>query len=129
MNIQDNLLYTKEHEWIRTEGNLARMGITDYAQSLLGDITFVELPRAGEIHKQFDELATVESVKALSSIYAPISGKIVKVNDEIKDKPETINQSPYDKGWIAVIEIEDAKEKDNLLTPSRYGEYLKELQK
>ncbi len=127
MNIPDNLLYTKEHEWVKVEGNLARLGITDYAQSSLGDIVFVECPDIGEPCRQFKQFATVESVKAASDICAPLSGKIIKVNQELNHKPEFINQSPYEKGWFVVIEIEDEKEKNNLLTASAYSEYIKKL--
>lgn len=127
MNIPDKLFYTKEHEWVRIEGNLATSGITDYAQSSLGDITFVELPRPGDRVAQFKELATVESVKAASDVYAPVSGKVVKVNGELLDSPEFINQSPYERGWLAVIEIEDEKEKANLLSDSDYKRLLEGL--
>lgn len=127
MNIPDNLLYTKEHEWVKVEGNLATLGITDYAQSSLGDIVFVECPDIGKPCKQFKQFATVESVKAASDICAPLSGRITKLNEELKNKPELINQSPYENGWFVIIEIEDEKEKDNLLTASAYSEYIKEL--
>jgi len=127
MNVPSNLFYTKEHEWAKIEGNKATIGITDYAQSSLGDITFVELPEVGKECKQFSEFATVESVKAASSVYAPLSGKVVKVNEEIKNNPEAINQSPYENGWFVVIEISNEKEKDNLLKDSDYNNYLQEL--
>ena len=127
MHIPDNLFYTKEHEWAKIEGNLATLGITDYAQSSLGDIVFMECPDTGESCKQFKQFATVESVKAASDVSAPLSGKIIKVNQELKDKPELINQSPYENGWFVIIEIEDEKEKDNLLTASAYSEYIKKL--
>ena len=129
MNIPDNLFYTKEHEWVKIEGNLATVGIDDYAQSSLGDITFVEIPPAGTACRQFEQFATVESVKAASDVYAPISGKIAKVNEEIKNKPEIVNQSPYEKGWFAVIEIEEEKEKNNLMDNASYAKYLKEQSK
>ena len=129
MDIPDNLLYTKEHEWVKLDGNLATAGITDYAQVSLGDITFVELPMAGTSVEQFKEFATVESVKAASDVYASLSGKIIKINGELEDSPELINQSPYEKGWFAVIEIRDEKEKEKLLSPQAYREYLKGLSK
>ena len=129
MNISDNLLYTREHEWVRIEGDLATVGISDYAQSSLGDITFVELPGIDAIVEQFKELATVESIKAASDVYAPVSGKVVKINEELKNSPELINQSPYEKGWFVVIGIEDEKQKGNLLSGSEYKNYLGSLSK
>ena len=129
MDIPKGLLYTKEHEWVKIDGKKAKVGITNYAEHSLGDITFVELPKTGASFKQFKQFATVESVKAASDVYAPISGKIVQVNDELKTKPEIVNQSPYDKGWFAILEISDEKEKNNLMTSSKYEEYLKGLSK
>lgn len=127
MNIPEGFLFTKEHEWIKIEGSRAKMGVTDYAQSSLGDITFVELPKGGVSCKQFEQIATVESVKAASDVYAPLSGKIVEINEQIVNNPEIINQSPYEKGWFVVIEISDEKEKDDLMSSSDYRKYLEEL--
>ena len=127
MNIPQDLFYTKEHEWVRIKGNLATVGIADYAQGSLGDITFIELPKVGDKVKQFGEISTIESVKAVSDVYAPVSGKIVKINEELINSPEIINQSPYEKGWFVVIEIRDKEEKENLLSPQAYEEYLKGL--
>jgi glycine cleavage system H protein len=127
MNVPEGLFYTKEHEWIKIYGKMATIGITDHAQHSLGDITFVELPKVGTISKQFKQIATVESVKAASDVYAPMSGKIIKINEEIKNDPAIINHSPYEKGWFIVIDISSPDEKNNLLTSSRYSEYLKEL--
>lgn len=127
MNIPENLLYTREHEWLRIEGHLATAGITDHAQSLLGDITFVELPKVGDKLEQFKQFASVESVKAASDVYAPVSGKIVKVNQELLNSPQLINQSPYEKGWFAVMEIDNEKEKGNLLSAADYKKYLEGL--
>jgi len=124
MNVPDGLLYTKEHEWIRIDNHLGTIGITDYAQDALGDVTFVELPKVGDSIRQFEAFSSVESVKAVSDVYAPMSGKIVKVNDGLMESPELINQSPYDKGWIVVIEISDENEKKNLMTASEYRKYL-----
>ncbi|MCK4858980.1 MAG: glycine cleavage system protein GcvH [Candidatus Omnitrophica bacterium] len=129
MNIPDNLFYTKEHEWAKIEGNLATIGITEYAQSSLGDIVFVECPNIKKPCEQFEPFAVVESVKAVSDVRAPLSGKIIKTNQALKDNPELINQSPYEKGWFVVIEIKDEKEKVNLLTSSSYNDYIKELSK
>jgi len=124
MNVPDGLLYTKEHEWIRIDNHLGTIGITDYAQDALGDVTFVELPKVGDSIRQFEAFSSVESVKAVSDVYAPMSGKIIKVNDGLMESPELINQSPYDKGWIVVIEIFDENEKKNLMTASEYRKYL-----
>jgi glycine cleavage system H protein len=127
MNVPDNLLYTKDHEWARIEGPNAVIGITDYAQHSLGDITFVELPKIDTKAQQSKFLATVESVKAASDIYAPFSGKVVKVNDSLSTAPELINQSCYDKGWIAVVALGDVKEKANLMSAADYTKYLEGL--
>ena len=129
MDIPDGLFYTKEHEWVRIDGNLATIGITDYAQESLGDITFIELPGTETAIEQFKEFTTVESVKAASDIYAPLSGRIVEINEKLKDSPEVINQSPYKEGWFVIIEIKDEKEKENLLSPQAYEKYLKGLPK
>lgn len=129
MNIEKGLFYTKEHEWVKIEANQATIGISDYAQHSLGDITFVELPKIGDELKQFKIFSTVESVKAASDVYAPLSGKIVKVNEEIVSNPQAINQSPYKEGWFIVIEIENEDEKKNLLNDSDYKEYTEALDK
>lgn len=129
MNVPEGLLYTKDHEWAKLEGNLATVGITDYAQHALGDITFVELPKIGKEQSQSKFLTTVESVKAASDVYAPFSGKVVKINEALSNSPELINQSSYDKGWIAVIEASNLKEKDNLMQPESYKKYLEGLAK
>lgn len=127
MSAPENLYYTKEHEWIKIDGSTATIGITDHAQHALGDITFVELPKIGERVAQGKHCATVESVKAASDVYAPLSGKVMKVNTGLLEHPELINQSPYVQGWFAVIEIEDAQEKTALLSESEYTQYLKQL--
>lgn len=125
MLVPENLLYTKEHEWVRIEGKLAAIGISDYAQSSLGDITFVEIPNVGAELKQFEYCATVESVKAASDVYAPVTGKVVETNRALTEHPELVNQSPYEKGWFAVVEIKDEKETNNLMTSAQYNEYMK----
>ena len=127
MNIPEGLLYTKEHEWVKIEGALALIGITDYAQNSLGDITFVDLPEEGTEIKQTDTLATVESVKAASDVYMPLSGRVKKLNQDIVDAPELVNQSPYEKGWFVAIDITDEAEKDNLMTASDYKNYVEGL--
>ena len=127
MNIPESLLYTKEHEWVKIEGNQVTVGISDYAQSTLGDITFIELPEGGVEVAQSDTLAAVESVKAASDVYAPLSGKVIKVNQLLESSPEIINQSPYEDGWLAVIELKDESEKEKLLDHSSYKTYIEGL--
>ena len=127
MNIPDDLLYTKEHEWALVEGSKARIGITDYAQSHLGDITYIEPPPEGKEVKRSEALTSVESVKAASEIYAPFSGKIAQANADLESNPEKINKSPYKDGWIAVIEIKDESEKSKLMDSKKYREYLESI--
>jgi glycine cleavage system H protein len=107
MNIPNGLYFTKEHEWIKIEGATATAGITDYAQHALGDVTFVELPKKGQSVKQFQLMATIESVKAASDIYAPVSGTITEANDALNANPGLVNQECYAKGWIAKIKLAD----------------------
>ncbi|HKZ18441.1 MAG TPA: glycine cleavage system protein GcvH [Geobacteraceae bacterium] len=121
-------LYTKEHEWIRIDGSIGVIGITEYAVGQLGDITFVELPPLGREVKQFEVLSGIESVKAASDIYAPLAGKVVAVNETLDTHPEIINESPEDKGWLAEIEITDAKGVEKLLNRAQYDEYVQGLQ-
>jgi glycine cleavage system H protein len=128
MNVPDGLFYTKEHEWIKIEDNLGTIGITDHAQDALGDVTFVELPKIGDTIKQFEAFASIESVKAVSDVYAPVSGKIIKINEGLLKSPELINQSPYENGWMVVIEIYDEKEKGNLMSASEYKKYLEGIE-
>ena len=120
MNIPDNLLYSKEHEWVRFDGGKAYVGITDYAQSSLGDIVFVELPEVGAEVKAMSEAGVVESVKAVSPIYSPVTGKIVEVNEGLVDAPESINEAPYDH-FIFVVEIEGDGGKGALLDAAAYA--------
>ncbi len=124
--IPRELKYTKEHEWVRIEGNEAVVGITDHAQSELGDITFVELPQKDAEVKQSDSVATVESVKAASDVYAPLSGKVLEVNEVLRESPETINSSPYGDGWICRVSVSDLGEQKSLLDAAAYQEYLNE---
>lgn len=128
MEVLKDYLYTKEHEWINIEGASATVGITDYAQDALGDITFIELPKAGLEIEQFEQIASVESVKAASDIFSPMSGKIIEVNGDLEAKPELINQSCYEKGWIAKIELSDLEEKSNLMNAAEYRKYLEGLE-
>ncbi len=120
------LRYTKEHEWVDLEGKRAKVGITDHAQSELGDIVFVELPSLGKVVKKGEGLATVESVKAVSDIYAPVSGKVIEVNSPLDSSPETINQDPHGAGWLVVLEVTDPSQAKDLLDASAYERYLAE---
>ncbi len=127
MDLVEGLLYTKEHEWAKIEGNKAKIGITDYAQETLGDITFIELPKVGGKIEQFKPFSSVESVKAASDIYGPLSGDIVEVNESLNSQPELLNSSPYTDGWVVIIDIKDEGEKDNLMDIESYKNYLKEI--
>jgi len=124
--IPSDLKYSKEHEWVRIEGNRVRVGITEYAQNELGDVVFVDLPAVGEKFQERATMATIESVKAVSEVYAPLSGEIMEVNDDLQHSPEFINQDPYDKGWIAVIEPANPEELNNLLSPEEYRKHIGE---
>ena len=119
-----NYRYTKQHEWVHIEGDQAKVGITEYAQKELGDIVFVELPEKGKKVKQGETLATVESVKSVSDVYAPVSGEVVAVNDALESAPETINQDPHGAGWIAVLKPDDPKEADSLLDAAAYEQLI-----
>ena len=123
--VREDLKYTKSHEWLKIEGKKAVVGITDHAQSELTDIVFVELPEVGKEVKRGDELCVVESVKSVSEIYSPLSGKVVKVNNKLDDSPEIINESPYDKGWLLELEIKDKSEIDSLLDAENYKKMKK----
>ena len=119
--------FTKEHEWIMIKEEVAIIGISDFAQEQLGDIVSIELPKAGSFFRQGQTMAIVDSVKASSDIYAPISGEIIEVNEGLIEKPELINQSPYDSGWIAKIKPSNIKEFESLLTKEKYDRYIGEI--
>jgi len=121
------MYFTKEHEWVKVAGTVGTVGISEHAAHELGDITFVELPKTGAVVKQFGVLGSIESVKAASDIFAPVSGKVVKVNDALDTAPEVVNESAEDAGWMAQIEIADESELKNLMTPEQYNDYLKTL--
>lgn len=114
------LKYTQTHEWVDVKGAIARVGISDHAQKEISDIVFIELPKAGRVVRQKESAMVIESVKAAFDIYAPVSGKIITVNEELSKKPEIVNQSPYDKGWLFEIECSDPKEADALLSEAQY---------
>jgi glycine cleavage system H protein len=118
--VRDDLKYTKTHEWLKVKDNKAIIGITDHAQAELTDIVYVELPSVGKAVKKGEELCVVESVKSVSEIYAPVSGKVVGVNKKLEDSPETINKSPYGDGWLVELEIKDKSEVDSLMDAKSY---------
>ncbi len=124
MNIPDDVLYTREHLWVK-KGDVAICGITDYAQNELGDVIFVELPEVGKKVRQGDKIGEVESIKTVSYLYAPLSGEVVEVNGELDAKPELINQSPYGEGWICKIQPENEEEFKNLMNKEEYEAFLK----
>lgn len=126
MNIPKELKYSKDHEWIRVEGNVATIGITDFAQSQLGDVVFVELPEVGAEIAIEAGFSVVESVKAVSDVYAPISGKVIEVNEALSDAPETVNQDAYGNGWIAKFEITNTAELGELLDSEAYAKLVAE---
>lgn len=126
MNIPKELRYSDDHEWIKTEGDKVKIGITDFAQHELGDIVFVELPEIGSEIKAGEPFGSVESVKTVSELYAPLSGKVVEVNEDLNDSPEFVNESPYEKAWIILIEPSDMSEADKLMTADQYEEMTKE---
>ena len=126
MNIPDDLRYTKEHEWCRLKGNRAAVGITDHAQDQLGDIVYVELPEVGDAVKKGESFGVVESTKAVSELFAPVSGKVVEVNDPLTDSPEAINEDPYEEGWMIQVEMADPGEAEALMDAATYRKHVEE---
>ncbi len=124
-----DLKYHNEHEWVRVEGQQATLGISHFAQDALGDIVFLDLPKVGAAVTANQQVGEVESTKTTSSIYSPVSGKIVKINTDLKDHPEVVNSDPYGKGWIAVIELSDPKQVDELMTAAQYEAFLSSQKK
>jgi glycine cleavage system H protein len=122
VNVPDHLKYSEEHEWARVEGNRVTVGITDFAQSELGDIVFVELPKVGDTVEFGEPFGSVESVKTVSELYSPVTGKVVEVNGALEDSPESVNKSPYDEGWMIVVEVDDLSQLDKLWTAEKYKE-------
>jgi glycine cleavage system H protein len=130
INIPDDLLYIEEHQWAKIEDTNVRVGITDYAQKALRDIVYVELPEKGTEVESMSEFGSIESVKAVSELYAPVSGEIIDVNGELEDAPELVNEDPYKKGWMIVIKATNLeREKEKLLTAEQYAEIVKEALK
>ncbi len=123
-SVPEGLHYTKDHEWAKIEGNRARVGITDHAQSELTDVVYVELPAVGKVVKPGDVLGTVESVKAVSEIFAPLGGKVVEANKALQDAPETVNKDPYGTGWMVVLEVPDPSAASGLLDAAAYRKLI-----
>jgi len=126
MVVKEGLYYTKKHEWLKVEGNTGIVGITDYAQEEMGDIAYIDLPEKGKELKKSEEMCEIESVKAVSEVYSPISGKIIEINTELGDKPEKINENPYG-AWIVKIELSNKGEIKDLMDKKQYEDYLKSL--
>ncbi len=126
--IPSEFYYTKEHEWVRIEGANCRIGVTDYAQNSLHEIVYVDLPKVGAKVAQMQSLGTVESVKAVADVYSPISGLVLEVNSELSDAPELVNKSPYERGWITVIQPDDlTKDLPSLMKPDAYRDFVKKI--
>lgn len=126
MSTPKELRYSEEHEWVKIEDGKARVGITHFAQSELGDIVFVELPEVGDEVQLNEPFGSVESVKTVSELYAPVSGKVIEVNEELSDSPEFVNESPYEKAWMIVIELSTPSEVEALMTAEKYAELIEE---
>ncbi|AZU63850.1 glycine cleavage system protein GcvH [Neobacillus mesonae] len=126
MTTPKELRYSEEHEWVKVEGEKVRVGITHFAQSELGDIVFVELPEVGDEVTLNEPFGSVESVKTVSELYAPVSGKVVEVNEDLNDSPEFVNESPYEKAWMIVVELSNSSELDELMTAEQYDQMTQE---
>jgi glycine cleavage system H protein len=124
MNVPVNLLYTKDHEWLRVEGNMGYVGVTDFAQGELGDIVFIEIETVGETLNKEEVFGTIEAVKTVSDMFMPVSGEILEVNPELEDSPVVVNKDPYGKGWMVKIKINNPSEVNDLLTAEKYSALL-----
>jgi glycine cleavage system H protein len=124
-NIPDDLHYSKDHEWVRVDGNVAVVGITDYAQESLGDVVYVELPKVGDDFAANESFGSVESVKAVSEVFSPVTGEIVGTNEALADTPEKVNQDPYGDGWMIRIQMSNPGEVDSMLTAAEYEDFTK----
>jgi glycine cleavage system H protein len=125
-NIPEDLHYSKDHEWIRVEGDAAAIGITDYAQHALGDVVYIELPSVGDKFTPHEAIGSVESVKAVSEVFTPIAGEVIEVNDGLNDNPEVVNTDPYGEGWMIKVKMDNPGEADAMLNAAEYEEYLSE---
>ncbi|ARJ51342.1 glycine cleavage system protein GcvH [Staphylococcus lutrae] len=126
MAVPSELKYSKEHEWVKVEGNTAIIGITDFAQSELGDIVFVELPEVNDNVSEGETFGSVESVKTVSELYSPVSGQVVEVNEDLEDTPEAVNESPYENAWMIKVELNDSSELDALMDAASYEKMIGE---
>jgi glycine cleavage system H protein len=124
-NVPEDLHYSKDHEWVRVDGDQAIIGITDYAQNSLGDVVYVELPKAGEEFAANEPFGSVESVKAVSEVFTPIAGAVVTINEALADEPESVNSDPYGQGWMIRLKMAKAGEVDSLLTAAEYEDFTK----
>lgn len=122
--VPQNLKFTKEHEWVKVDGDVATMGVTDFAQGELGDVVYIELPAVGDKIVQFESMGTIEAVKAVSDIYAPITGEIIELNAALEGTPEIVNKEPFAGGWFIKIKISDMAQLDELLSPAEYEELI-----
>ncbi len=129
MNFPDDLRYSREHEWARVEGDRVTVGITEYAQRELGEIVYAELPEVGSEVEQMETFGAVESVKAVSDLYSPVTGEVVQVNESLDDNPGLINNDPYGDGWMIVVELSDPDEMDDLMSAEDYAAFLEEMEK
>lgn len=129
MDVRDGLLYSREHEWLKVDGDVALCGITDYAQDNLGDVVYVELPEVGKKVEKMKPFMVLESVKATSDVYSPVTGEIVEVNEKLQDAPELVNTDPYGEGWLVKIKLENKKELEELMDKEAYLKFLEEEEK
>jgi glycine cleavage system H protein len=127
-NVPEDLHYSKDHEWVRVSGNIATIGITDYAQNSLGDVVYVELPKAGDEFAANESFGSVESVKAVSELFTPVSGDVVEANDSLQDQPEKVNEDPYGEAWMIRVKMSSPGEVDSLLTAAEYEDFTKETE-
>ncbi len=126
MKVPENLKYTKEHEWAKVEGDVAIVGITDFAQDQLSDIVYVELPEVGAQVRQGEPFGTVEAVKAVSDLYSPVTGEVIEVNQKLADQPELVNQDPYGEGWMIKVKLQDPSEVERLMSAEEYKKLIEE---
>jgi len=126
--VPEGLLYTRDHEWIKVEGNVITIGVTDYGQKKLREVVYVELPTIGQKVEEGEAIATLESVKASAEVYTPASGRVIEVNSKLVDSPELVNDDPYGDGWIAKIELEEERGFEDLMEPDEYRKYLEDLE-
>ena len=126
--VPEGYLYTRDHEWIKAEGNVITIGVTDYGQKKLREVVYVELPTVGQRVEEGEAIATLESVKASAEVYTPASGKVIEVNSKLVDSPELVNDDPYGDGWIAKIELEEERKFEDLMDPDEYRKYLEDLE-